>query len=1130
MIPHLRFHSEYSFTHGLIRLRGDKEIGRLAKERGIAAVAITDTNNISGAVAHYRSCLRHGVKPILGCHALFRRDDHEFSATLLCERSKGFKNLSALLSEAQQKGDGRIDARRLEPAAVEGITMLTGYEGDVCDAILKDKMRLALDLAAGWRELFTAGRLACELTFGGREGESTLSMLLASLAMEAGIPGVATHPALFADREDYEAHEVRACIANSWKLDDQKRPHPYSREQHLPGASEMRDLFAQWPQALDNAAAIARRCNYNFGLSGQPQFPRVPGVERAEVDDKLRQEGQAGLDAILQSAGTRNEQAYKERLENELVVITSKGFADYFLIVAELVGFARDNGIPVGPGRGSGAGSLVAYSLGITNVDPIEHGLLFERFLNPERTALPDFDIDFCKDRRDEVINHARDLYGQECVSQVITFGTLKAKAVVRDVCRVLGFPYTTGDTISRLIPVQINIKLSEARSEVGELEEMLAGSDDLERMWNFSLALEGLPRQGSTHAAAILITPSPLVGYCPLIKVGDRGKRHAVSQYDMDAVEAIGLIKFDILGLKNLTMLDMAEKMIKGTEPGFSLDAIDLLDDKMFEIYRRGNTIGIFQCESQGMVNLIKKIAPKSIEDIAVSISLYRPGALNTKMDEKYLDNRNDPGRISYPHPSVREILEPTYGAMIYQEQPMKISQVLAGFSLAKADLMRAAIGKKDATSMAALGEDFIAGSSKAIGKNPATALFEEIKEFAGYGFNKSHAISYALISLQTAFLKAHHKTVFYASSLSTWCDDPKTQVQLLRDAEASAVKMLPPDINRSGFQFTAESGTTIRFGIGSVRGVGNACAETIVADRERNGLFKDIDDLCIRTPALSRKGLENLVSAGAFDSACEGGGDIHDARASLHADVSGAIESAAHANRNTNQEALFGDATPARTHATAARWTRRQILIGELTALGTTISGKFSDSLRRIPGINANFWKLGELQHGDMGIWAGQVSKVITNQRMRRRGYEAFVLVEDGQEIEVQASSKNLEKVSLGEPGLVLVVSGKADINPDFPKPRILADKVIDFEQWLAGRLRKVSINVSDHDKADLEWLLGVLEGRQKGKAGLVINLISPGGCVPIDTGMMLSLDSEVLETVQERLGAKSLGLRFA
>ena len=1124
MITHLRLHSEYSLTHGLIRLGGDREIGKLARDRGIGAVALTDTNNVCGAIKHYRSCVRHGIKPILGCHALFRRNELGFSATLLAMDTKGYRNLSRLLSEAQTQGDGRIDTHGLTPSLTEGVIMLAGFESDVCALLSQGKAELAQDQLETWKGLFPDGRFACEISFGVSESRDNHSLVLAKQAAEASVPCVAAHPVCFPDKKDFDAHEVRTCIANSEKLDDKRRDRPYSNKQYLLSAKEMRTNFSMFPEALENAAEIARRCNFDFHLKNKPQYPRVPGVNQDEVDERIRESAAKNLEKRL---GKKASDAYHKRLEDELAVITSKGFSGYFLIVAELVGFAKDNDIPVGPGRGSGAGSLVAYCLGITDVDPIKYDLLFERFLNPERTALPDFDIDFCRDRREEVIDHARKLYGKDCVSQVITFGTLRAKAVVRDVCRVLGMPYGTGDWISRLIPDRLYITLQEARSEVSDLDKALKEDENLERMWEFSLALEGITRQGSTHAAAVLITPEPLVNYCPLIKVGDKNKSHAISQFDKEAVEAIGLIKFDILGLKNLTMIHMAEKMIAREIPGFSLGKIDLDDDKMFEVYRSGGTVGVFQCESPGMVRLIKRIRPRSIGDIAVSISLFRPGALNTKMDEKYLDGRDNQEKIVYPHESVQDILSPTYGAMIYQEQPMRISQDLAGFSLAKADLMRAAIGKKDAKAMAALEEEFIGGSQEKLGRRKSKKLFEEIKEFAGYGFNKSHAICYALISLQTAYLKANHKSVFYASSLATWQDDPKTQAMLLRDARNHGTKVLLPDINKSDALFSPVSGTSLRYGLGSVRGVGSACAEQIVGSRKAKGDYKNMDDLCIRSCNLNRYGLENLVSSGALDMLA-GQEDPCAGRALLYEDIAGALESASIAASNANQDSLFeGNGAPARTLVSAAKpWSKHSLLIRELMSLGATISGRFTDALAHFGKLFRKVKEVEGCQDNESGKWVGEVSKVITNTRIRKQGREVFEL-DDGFVCEVVADASILKEkgISLADPGLVLVVSGDVKRTPGF-RARISANSIENFDSWLERHLETVSIDVANSSSDDFDWLLWMLgENDKKGWSNVEIKLGGKKGNVTIDTGKRHAIDLEAFGSIHNRFGDKSV-----
>ena len=1074
-VPHLRLHSEYSLHQGLVRLEGDDEIGRLAAERGIAAVAITDSNNIHAALHHQQSCLRHGVKPIVGCHAQFADKAGACAATVLCESEEGYRNLCRLLSEAQLGNDGSIDLGGLAPSDLAGLIVLLGQESDVAGHLRRDKPKLAAEALARWRRLCADDALAIELTFAGRELEELISLELAKLGGALGLPAVAAHPVMFAREDDFEAHEMRVCIANAWQLDDSERPHLHNQRQHLLSAKEMAELFAAWPEALANARAVALRCNFHFDTEAKPQFAKLAG-QAGDAGAALRSLVADGLKPLLAAADEPRRRLYRERADSELEVIVAKGFADYFLIVADLVRFAKDNAIPVGPGRGSGAGSLVAYTLGITGIDPLAYDLLFERFLNPERSSLPDFDIDFCKNRRDEIIEHARTSYGADCVCQVVTYNTMKAKAVVRDVCRALGKPYAVGDNLARLITDKLNITLSEARLANDGLEAYI-GQEGLERAWELALALEGVVRQASTHASAVLIAPSPITSYCPLALVGDRDNANPVSQFDMKAAESIGLIKFDILGLKNLTAIRAAEQMIRARSKGFAIERIELDDRKAFKLYKQGNTVGVFQAESGGMVELIKRIDPVILEDIAVAISLFRPGALETKMDEIYLKNRRSPDQISYDHPKLERILAPTYGAMIYQEQPMLISRELAGFSLAEADTMRAAIGKKDTELMASLRQKFVDGATATLGERRAKRLFSEIEKFAGYGFNKSHAIAYALISLQTAYLKAHHPREFFAASLNTWSDDTRTTEKLLLDTAANGVTLLLPCVNRSGAEH-APTADGIRFGLSAIRGVGAAVARALVAKRPRDG-YASLDELCQRQEEgeLSRRIVESLVKAGACD-ALLAGTEPRQARAILLKQIDAALENAAASKRNVDQENLFDPAeTRAALPPSCAPLSQDRLLAEEHSTLGVTLGGSFydlmADFVRLVPHRIVALKRAAEAGERSQ-LWAGYVVRHIRHARLRRQGREVFILADDDASIEVRVQRGDVVGDRLGPVGSRVLVTGAVKQSNGFP-PHISASSVEPLDAWAARRVRELSITCSD--AASLSWLLDFL-----------------------------------------------------
>lgn len=1135
LIPHLHCHSEYSISHGMLRLRGASELGRLAAERGIGAVALTDTNNIHAAIRHQASCRRHGVKPILGCVASFIRADQHFQATLLCQDASGFRNLAGILTQAQLENGGRIDAASLDRHDTQGLIMLNGYGGDACAALRQGKQALARDLLGQWREVFPEGRLGCEITFGGRLDEDILAHHLATLAQQAGIPAVAAHPVLFASAKDYYHHEVRTCIANSWKLESKARPRLHTERQFFLSAEEMRHVFREWPGALANAAEIARRCNYDFGLHTKPQFPHFLNSGE-DAPTLLRKRAAAGLERLHPPAGDRGK--FARRLASELEVIVAKGFADYFLIVADFVQFARDHDIPVGPGRGSGAGSLVAYALGITGVDPLRYGLLFERFLNLERTALPDFDIDFCTDRRGEIIAHARQVYGADCVAQVVTFGSLKAKAVVRDVCRVLGLGYMTGDRFARLIPTDLNITLTDARSKASDLDGFIREQPAHEQVWEHSLALEGMPRQPSTHAAAILIAPNPLTEYCPLMIIGDHHASEPVCQYDKDAAEAIGLVKFDFLGLKNLTMLHLAEREVRKKHKDFRLADIDLHDTASLRIYCKGNTVGVFQCESQGMIALMRQMQPSSLEDIALVISMYRPGVLATNMHRTYLANRANPAATEYPHELVRTVLEPTFGVMIYQEQVMRLSQVLAGFSLAKADTLRTAIGKKDVALMARLGDDFIAASTKFLGANGARKLFAAIKEFAGYGFNKSHAVAYALVSLQTAFLKANHRAIFYAASLTTWVDDSKTQALLLEDARTSAhgkegqVEVLLPCVNASRPEFTATGNATIRYGLGSVRGIGIKFARQLVAERDTNGKFASLEELCGRMPQelINRRVLVNLIWAGACDCLMATAGEPAAWRPELESQIDAALDYVSFQRQHANQENLFGnkEGTRAATHGNngngpARPWHQEALLQKEEVALGVPLSGNYYDIYRWLLRNLGCLRKVADSVGDGMHTWAGHVSKYTTNARIREQGREVFVISDGTASVEVNTQRKAVDDdVELSGTGTVVVVEAKVGKNYHGDTNILRAHRVHSLDHWCAAFARTL---LRPAGVADTQWVLDVLralrEKRAPGPTALCLQLQQDSLAGEIDLGLRLTLKAGDLVKLAERLG---------
>ncbi|MSQ89687.1 MAG: DNA polymerase III subunit alpha, partial [Betaproteobacteria bacterium] len=956
---HLRMHSEYSVTDGIVRL--DVAVAR-AKADGMPALALTDAGNVFGMVKFYSAARAAGVKPVIGVDCWIQNDsdrDKPFRALLLCSSRAGFLRLSELLSRAWLKNQHRARAEIaidwFKEGNTEGLIVLSGFAGgDVSHALAGGNIEVAGKLAAAWSKLFP-GRYYLEVQRAGAIHTEQLLGATLALAVKLGLPVVATHPVQFVSPEDYKAHEARVCISQGYILGDQRRPKLFTPEQYFKTQDEMAQLFADVPQALANAVEIARRCNLEIelGKSHLPAFPTPPGVT---LDQYLKQQAEQGLAWRLARlypdapSRAREAQRYQTRLEFETGTIAHMGYAGYFLIVADFIAWARavrepdfPNGVPVGPGRGSGAGSLVAYALGITDLDPLKYDLLFERFLNPERVSMPDFDIDFCQDGRDRVIDYVRRKYGEDSVSQIATFGTMAARAVLRDTGRVLDLGYNFCDQVAKLIPVQPGktITLAEAR----ELEPLLAQREKKEEEVRDLLALgeklEGLTRNVGMHAGGVLIAPGKLTDFCPLYAA--EGTSNVISQLDKDDVEAVGLVKFDFLGLTTLTVLDWAERYVRDDtralgSPAFSIGALPLDDKAAYAMLASGNATGVFQFESRGMRDLLKQAPPTRFEDVIALVALYRPGPMELIPD--YVACKQGKKRVDFIDPRLEPILAPTYGVMVYQEQVMQIAQVIGGYTLGAADLLRRAMGKKLAEEMAKQRDIFVAGAeNNGLQRNRAMQLFDLMEKFAGYGFNKSHAAAYALLAYQTAYMKAHHASAFMAANMSALMDDTDKLRQFRDDAVANGLTILPPDINASAYRCVPVDLKTVRYGLGAVRGTGRAAIDAIVEARKL-GPFTDLFDLCRRVDKrlLNRRCIEALVRAGAFDS-------IYPNRASLLTSAGRALEAAEQAERSASQNSLFGESDPAHTAGLvlieAQPWDLKQRLTEEKTALGYCLSG---------------------------------------------------------------------------------------------------------------------------------------------------------------------------------------------
>jgi len=1060
---HLRMHSEYSVTDGIVRI--DAAVERAAAD-GMPALAITDTGNLFGMVKFYGAARAAGVKPLIGADCWLQNDaerDKPHRLLLLCASRAGYLRLCGLLSRAwlhnQRRGRAEIARSWLAEAPTDGLIALSGgAAGDVGQALAADQGEAAERLARAWAKLFP-GRYYLEVQrYGQANGEALLSRVVA-LAAKAGLPVAATHPVQFVAAGDFKAHEARVCIAQGAMLGDQRRPRLFTPEQYFKSQEEMARLFADLPQALENTLEIARRCSLQIelGKSRLPEFPVPPGLT---LEVYLRQQSEAGLRRRFEKTQfTEPEKiTYQKRLDFEIRTIIQMGFAGYFLIVADFINWARANGVPVGPGRGSGAGSLVAYCLRITDLDPLKYDLLFERFLNPERVSMPDFDIDFCQDGRDKVIGYVRKKYGEESVSQIATFGTMAARAVVRDTGRVLDLGYNFCDQVAKLIPVQPGrtITLADAR----EMEPLLAERErkevEVRELLELGEKLEGLTRNVGMHAGGVLIAPGRLTDYCPLYAA--EGTTHVISQLDKDDVEAVGLVKFDFLGLTTLTVLDWAERFVRQLGlPEFSLEKIPLNDAETYKLLSAGNTTAVFQLESRGMRDLIKRARPDRFEDVIALVALFRPGPMELIPD--FIARKRGEQRVEYLDKRVEPILAPTYGIMVYQEQVMQIAQVIGGYTLGAADLLRRAMGKKLPEEMAKQRDIFVSGAqANGLARGKAMQLFDLMEKFAGYGFNKSHAAAYALLAYQTAYMKRHHAAAFMAANLSAVMDDTDKVRQLHDDAAANGLALLPPDVNASEYRFVPVDAKTVRYGLGGVRGTGESAVLAILEARNREkggGAFTDLFDFCRRVDkrTVNRRAVEALVRAGAFDA-------LEPNRARLLATVGRAIEAAEQAERAASQNSLFGEAEAPRGGAHAyvetAPWDLRQTLLEEKQALGYALSGHlFSVYERELKGFART--PLAQLGSAERVTVAGVIASA--RSQMTRRGRMMVVMLDDGTaqvEISVFNELYDRHRDKLKEDQL-LVVQGKAQ-KDDFGL-RVTAEELFDLEALrlrYAGRLR--------------------------------------------------------------------------
>ena len=963
---HLRIHSDFSMSDGLNKV---KPIVARAAEFKMPAIALTDQTNLCGLVKYYHAAHGAGLKPIIGCDFWVKSKALEGELSrivVLTTNNAGYKNLTELISKAYLRGhiQGKavIDRDWLIDHT-EGLILLSGgREGDLGKALLKGNSEFVEEMVGFYQQYFP-NCFYLELIRTGRNDEENYIHLAVELAASHNLPVVATNEVMFLSPEDFDAHEIRVAIHDGFTLDDKRRPRKYSKEQYLRSEEEMLALFDDIPEALQNSVEIAKRCNVTVTL-GEYVLPDFP-TEGLAIEDYLVKVSEEGLQERLEFLFDKDapdfaekRKPYDERLAIELEVINNMGFPGYFLIVMEFIQWSKDNNIPVGPGRGSGAGSLVAYAQKITDLDPLEYDLLFERFLNPERVSMPDFDVDFCMDRRDEVIEHTAELYGRDAVSQIITFGTMAAKAVIRDVGRVLGHPYGFVDRISKLIPPTPGMTLAKAFEEEPKLPEVYAQDSDVKDLIDMCRILEGTTRNAGKHAGGVVISPTTITDFAPLYC--DEEGKNPVTQFDKNDVEDAGLVKFDFLGLRTLTILQWAIEMAdakllkQGKEP-INLAAIDLEDKASFKVLLKSETTAVFQLESSGMKSLIAKLKPDCFEDIIALVALFRPGPLQSGMVDNFIERKHGREAISYPdetwqHIDLKPILEPTYGIILYQEQVMQIAQVLAGYSLGGADMLRRAMGKKKPEEMAKQRAGFEAGAvGRGVDGELAMKIFDLVEKFAGYGFNKSHSAAYALVSYQTLWMKTHFPAPFMAAVMSADMDNTDKIVTLVDECSNMGIDLLPPDVNLGQYKFTVNDEDQIIYGIGAVKGVGEGPIEAIIAARENGGDFIDLFDFCARVDLkkINKRVLEKLIKSGAMDSL---GPKVKDGphRAAIFESLTEALKAAEqHAKAQAlGQNDLFGliNEEPEdnrQVYKEVPKWPEQQWLDGEKETLGLYLTG---------------------------------------------------------------------------------------------------------------------------------------------------------------------------------------------
>ena len=1147
---HLRVHSDYSMMDGLNKVK--PILGKVA-EYGMPAVAITDQMNMCGLVKFYSEAHNLGIKPIIGTDFWVTNEvfgDEPFRLTLLAMNNEGYKNITILISKAYLRGQlahrAVIDQEWLAEHS-EGVIVLSGgLNGDVGVGLTKNNSKI-LDASLAFYTTHFADRFYLELVRTGRAGEEDYLHRAIALAEQHGLPVVATNEVCFINKEGFDAHEIRVCIHDGYTLEDSRRPKRYSEQQYLRSAEEMVELFSDIPEAIENTVEIAKRCNVTVRLGEYflPQFP-TGGMTTEDFLVKVSEEGlEARLEFLFPDEAERKEKRpeYDDRLRIELEVINQMGFPGYFLIVMEFIQWSKDNGIPVGPGRGSGAGSLVAYALSITDLDPLEFDLLFERFLNPERVSMPDFDVDFCMDRRDEVIDHVAELYGRQAVSQIITFGTMAAKAVVRDVGRVLGHPYGFVDRISKLIPPDPGMTLEKAFIAEPRLPEIYQDDEEVKDLIDMARILEGVTRNAGKHAGGVVIAPTTITDFSPLY-CDDEGK-NPVTQFDKNDVETAGLVKFDFLGLRTLTIIQWAIDMVKeGKGVDIDITSIPLEDPRSFRVLQNSETTAVFQLESRGMKELIKRLKPDCFEDIIALVALFRPGPLQSGMVDNFIDRKHGREAISYPdaeyqHECLQEILEPTYGIILYQEQVMQIAQEMAGYSLGGADLLRRAMGKKKPEEMAKQRGAFAEGSkNNNIDPDLAMKIFDLVEKFAGYGFNKSHSAAYALVSYQTLWLKVHYPAEFMAAVMSADMDNTDKIVTLVDECERMGIEIVLPDLNKGKYKFTVDSEGRIVYGIGAIKGVGEGPIEAIIEARETQGAFKDLFDFCAKLDIkrVNKRVLEKLVLSGAMDN-------LGPHRATLMATLPEALAAAGqHAKAESfGQSDMFGLLTTEpdeveQAFADVPRWPEKVWLEGEKDTLGLYLTGhpinQYALEIRHY--TDGRLVDLKPTGKDQMASAVGLVLGVRVMMNKRGKRWAIVTLDDKSARIDVRFFPDMFEQFeSVLETDRILLIKGQVSFDDFSGGNTITARDVMDIVQAREKNARALALNVDTQslEPTKIGQMQSILQNFNGGSCPVQLVVTHPDVEAVIACGAKwyVTPEDQLLHDLKQCLGEKAVSILY-